>query len=33
VQVETGSGWGTGTIQMPKTPKNQRPTWLKKDRT
>jgi hypothetical protein len=32
VQVETGSGWGTGTIPMPKTPKNQRPTWLKKEK-
>lgn len=26
--IEHGTGWGNGTIGMPKTPKNAAPDWL-----
>lgn len=27
-----GIGWGTGTIQLPRTPGNKRPTWMVRPR-
>ena len=27
-QISEGTGWGGGTVAMPKTPKNTRPGWL-----